>query len=461
MKIYGFKLSFLISIFLILSIISLDTNYSIVNDGETDDHNISQPTHNPSISTKSLNSEWFNTWSLDQQNCRDYGERVAVDTEENIYVVGKSYNSSLHIWKAFILKFNSQGNQIWSRNWSGEGGAKCLDIVTDSSNNLYVTGELMIGGNYHINTLGFNSIGDLKWNSTWGGQMTSTGYGISLGLDNYIYVTGNNLTSYGNDIVLLKYNRDNGNLEDSRVYKTSGISSLGRDIAIDSLNNIYIIGTNDSQGNFDIILLKYNQTLDLNWTRIWNNPFGGTSEDRGSGIAIDSKNNIYIVGSNGTGSDSDFVVLKYNITGDIQWQKILSYSNWLDGGNDIDIDLQDYIYILGGAQETELVLIKYNSSGEQIWNTTWSYDEDIGRGLVITNSSKIIITGDTDFTGSSMKPDMFIGKYSETSITLFNGGSSDGGGGDKEQAIPGYNLFFVIASLGLALLIIIVKRCKK
>ena len=77
----------------------------------------------------------------------------------------------------------------------------------------------------------------------------------------------------------------------------------GRGIAVDSSGNSYITGyfegTVDfgggdvtSAGNPDIFVLK----LDSSGVSQWANTYGGTSTDRGYGIAVDSSGNSYITG---------------------------------------------------------------------------------------------------------------------------------------------------------------------
>ena len=81
------------------------------------------------------------------------------------------------------------------------------------------------------------------------------------------------------------------------------LGGTGRDrgyaVAIDSANNIIVVGytASDGAGNDDVLIAKYNSAGALQWDRT----LGGTGSDRGYAVAIDSANNIIVVGQ--TGSD--------------------------------------------------------------------------------------------------------------------------------------------------------------
>ena len=94
----------------------------------------------------------------------------------------------------------------------------------------------------------------------------------------------------------------------------------GRGIAVDSSGNVYVTGytTSDGAGGADISISKYNTSGVIQWQRT----LGGTGIDYGYGIAVDSSGNVYVTGH--TGSDgaggNDISISKYNTSGTIQWQ---------------------------------------------------------------------------------------------------------------------------------------------
>ena len=168
----------------------------------------------------------------------------------------------------------------------------------------------------------------------------------------------------------------------------------GEDVAKDSLDNLYIVGrVSFTESNPDFCVVKYNSSGDFEWYSAW----GGPQADYGKGVAIDSIGNIYITGftwSYGPG-EADPCLVKFNSLGEFEWYRTWGGTSW-DSGNDLVIDASDNIYVTGiydsGSGDT-LFLIKYNSSGDQEWNRTESWGRS-GRAITIDSSSEYIyVTG--------------------------------------------------------------------
>ncbi|GAI21421.1 unnamed protein product, partial [marine sediment metagenome] len=105
----------------------------------------------------------------------------------------------------------------------------------------------------------------------------------------------------------------------------------GHKIALDSSGNIYITGATASYGagSFDVVLLKYNSSGNLQWSKIW----GGPNNDTGDGIALDNLGNIYITGATSYETNLDDVfLLKYDSSGNLLWNKTWGGYNYFAGG---------------------------------------------------------------------------------------------------------------------------------
>ncbi|TFG21354.1 MAG: hypothetical protein EU529_13720 [Promethearchaeota archaeon] len=387
------------------------------------------------------NSIWYRVWGYNKTDSWDMGTSVAYDSVGNYYMVGRSSNSRD---AAFLVKYDNSGNYKWNRTWHGEGWPEANDVTVDSSDNIYVTGSIKKDGVYVINTLKFNKTGGLKWNSTAGADYECIGDGIAIGPDNYVYVAGANYTLVGPDyVVLLKYNMTTGNIVDLRSYSGVGSTSgMGKDIAIDSSKNIYIVGTNQSGGiPNEILLLKINSTMDLNWSRSWKNPYKGLHVNQGYGVDVDSNGDIYIVGLYEAYDYfppyyyHDGVFLKYNETGHLLWEKILhnQYNN--TGLGDIYI-YQDRIYICGfqgDYDDDDVLVLEYNTTGGLINKTSWGGTaDDSGWGITVRNPSDIVIVGRTSSYASGFPADAFILKYYQPSIYPPGSFTLDSNAGDPD-----------------------------
>jgi hypothetical protein len=184
---------------------------------------------------------------------------------------------------------------------------------------------------------------------------------------------------------------------------------------VDSSGNIYIAGYTFSfgAGMEDIVLVKYNGNGGQQWNRMW----GGGSSDVCWGLEIDSLDNIYLVGSTwsfGAGA-GDVVLVKYDGDGVQQWYRTWGGSN-SDRGRGVVLDSLGNIYLAGytnsfGVGYNDLVLVKYYGNGTQHWYRTWGgVGSDYGHGVAVDSSGNIYLTGFTSSFGEGSY-DMVLVKY--------------------------------------------------
>jgi membrane protease YdiL (CAAX protease family) len=206
-----------------------------------------------------------------------------------------------------------------------------------------------------------------------GGVSEDYSRSISVDSSGNIYTTGEffgtatfgstNLTSAGSaDIFITKHNSD-GTLAWSRKMGGSSNDS-GRSIAVDSSGNIYTIGffagtatfgniTLTSGGFRDIFITKHNS----DGTFAWAQKMGGSSDDSGRSIAVDSSGNIYTTGifegtatfgstSLTSAGSADIFITKHNTNGTLAWARKMGGSSW-DYGAGIGVDGSGNIYTTG------------------------------------------------------------------------------------------------------------------
>jgi hypothetical protein len=304
--------------------------------------------------------QWNKTWV----NC-DYSRAIAVDSSDNIYLVGRSTEGDV-----VFLKYDSSGELLWDKSWSNNSAA--MAITLDSVGNIYITGTQtgsMILWKY-------NSLGVYQWERTWNNiSFRSDGWGIIADSSNNIYVTG----------LIFEY-----------------------------IDNTY---------NLNLFLVKYDSSGTLQWNTTW----GGSEFEDAHSIAIDSSNNILVAGetsSYGAGS-YDLSLVVFDSSGDLQWNTTWG-GNESEGGWDmLTLDKSGNIYLGAstssfGAGLSDGVLVKFNSTGQQQWNTTWGGSGDDGFGAIIIDSSdNIFLTGKTESFGAGGN-DIVLVKYSH-SITPDDG----------------------------------------
>jgi len=238
-------------------------------------------------------------WGRKVSNNISYGNAVATDASNNVYVYGSYFGYAVFTatgnispsltlpspftdGNAFIVKYSSSGEPIWIRSIIAGINNDSGRVATDSLGNLYITGYY--NGSFTVRD-GNNS-----------GILTSPSSGE-------------------NDVFIIKYDT-NGELKWYRRIGSSGsVSDYGLGIVVDSSGNVYTTGfytstvsvfngngtttgttaftTLANAGGRDAFLVKYNTT----GTPLWAARMNGTGTDQGTGVTIDSAGNICVTGS--------------------------------------------------------------------------------------------------------------------------------------------------------------------
>ncbi len=398
-----------------------------------------------SLSSEYESSNGFTTWNGTQQlgtSSEDYATSIFIDNSTGDIVISGNTQGSLDgytnagNYDSFIQKFNSSGIKQWTKQFGTSADEYTNDIVIDSSGNIYMTGYTTgnldnnsNSGDADIFTSKYNSSGTRQWTKLLGTSNGNLSYAIGLDSSNNAYLTGwsrggldNNTNSGDYDAFLLKYN-ESGTKQWTKLLGTSSEDG-GRDIIVDSSDNIFILGT--TKGNIDgassassfsdTFVAKYNSS----GTRQWIKQFGTSdSSSEGKCFAIDSVGNLFISGKTGGAFDgytnagrSDVFIAKYNSSGTKQWIKQFGTSEY-DYSNTCDVDTLDNFYIGGyttdGAFDdysnlgnNDLIISKYNSSGTKQWlkqfgTSNYEYDDC---GVILDSSNNILMCGKLDARGS-------------------------------------------------------------
>jgi len=351
-------------------------------------------------------------------NYYDSVNAIALDISGNVYVTGKSYGSGTDYDYATV-KYNSSGAEQWVARYNGPGNSvdEANVITTDSSGNVYVTGESYDSGtSYDYATIKYNSSGVEQWVARYNGPgnyPSDYAYAIVLDISGNIYVTGE---SYGSgtswDYATIKY--DIAGIEQWVVRYNgpgNGYDSAG-DIALDDSGNVYVTGLSESSvTSRDYATIKYNSSGSQQWVVRYNGP--GNGYDEADDITLDNLGNVYVTGdSAGSGSWPDYydyATIKYNSSGSQQW--VARYNGT---GNDTDyvyamaLDSSGNVYVTGDSDGSgtlsDYATIKYNSSGSQQWVARYNgtgNKSDWAEAIAIDSSGNVYVTGSIDGAGTS------------------------------------------------------------
>ena len=228
-------------------------------------------------------------------NENDFGTGIALDSSGNAYICGNTESFGAGLSDMYLVKFNSAGGVEFNYTWGGNETDSGRGIVLDASGNAYVCGYTgSFGAQWKDMCLvKFNSTG-VEWNTTWGGSAECYGHGIAMDASGNLYVCGrrHNFDAQGWDIFLVKFNSA-GSVEWSSTWGGSG-GEYGYGISLDSSGNAYVCGFTTSFGaqGRDICLVKFNSAGNVECYTTW----GGSENEEGLGIALDSSGNAYICG---------------------------------------------------------------------------------------------------------------------------------------------------------------------
>ena len=359
----------------------------------------------------SVVSEWNRTWS-GTRFASGYG--VVVDSSNNIYITGLTYMVSST--DMLLVKYDSTGVQQWNRTWGGTEHDLGWGLTMDSSNNIYIAGQTKSygGGSSDMFLAKYDNTGMLQWYRTWGGTAYEVGRAVVTDSSDNVYLAGGHDGSWSgaDHMHLVKYD-SNGVEQWARTWGGTEWDR-GFGVAVDSSDNVYFVGDTESfgAGGTDVILVKYTSSGVQQWNRTW----GGTSFDIGYGVAVDSSDCVYIGGSTrsfGAGA-IDMILVKYDSSGVQQWNRTWGGSND-DSGLGVAVDSSNNIYLAGqtesfGAGNSDMILVKFNSSGVQQWNRTWGGTvREICWGVAAKSSDNVYLVGDTQVSADI---DVTLVKYS-------------------------------------------------
>lgn len=401
--------------------------------------------------------------------------KVAFDQEGNTILIGQTQSTNLPVtdnafqtdaggdWDAFIAKFSSTGALLFSSYLGGSGYEHVTSINVDAGNNIIVAGTTQSSGlpttigALHESPLGLTDgfifklapNGTVLFGTYFGGSGEDWIYGMEFDASgDYMFSGWTNTVGLGTsgayqqsfgggvaDAFVARVSADGSTLQmfsyiggsgddkawsmtsdGSYNYIISGVASTGFPITGGAYQSSH-------GGGYDAYLTKVSASGN---TLVFSTFLGGTNDDLGLGVDVDSHGNIILTGDTQSdnintinaiqqdfaGGSNDFFASKFNATG---YPYFITYigGNQTDRCWDARVDIDDNLVLIGrtnsadfpafnGMNDTlsggfDACATKLSSDGQTIIASTFigGSSEDIGEGIAIDNSGDIVVTGRT------------------------------------------------------------------
>ena len=318
------------------------------------------------------------------------------------------------------------GEPYWINVIGGSSIDQLLGVITNSEGTSFAVGSTVSVGSGGTDGLivSYSPSGTSQWTRTLGGANTDVIRAAHIDSSGSLVVAGETTSEGegGRDAIVAKYSSA-GVLQWAKRLGGSGSIDSAYSVVVDSVNNVIIGGVTNSDGAGlnDFFLAKYNSVGALQWDRT----LGGSANDEGRAIAVDSSDNIIVVGSGSSdwAGGQDAIIAKYNSAGTRLWTKTLGGSQ-NEAARAVTTDMAGNIYISGytsssGAGDADILLAKYNPSGVLQWSRAiGGLDFDICRAMTLDSSGNIVLCGRTNSDGLG-SGDMFVSKHSSNGVLLW------------------------------------------
>ena len=371
----------------------------------------------------------------------------------------------------------------YSTYFGGSGNEGTIHIVTDSKGDVWVSGDtnsdnLYTTPNAYNQTYsGSTDIFVIKLDGDNGSLLYSTYIGgsnyelpatIEVDSEDNIWICGetgssdfpttpnayNSTMSGVLDMFIFCLSGSNGSLLYSTFVGGSGIEAA-YSMDLDSEGNVWATGITDSSdfpmgpsslypvynGSYDAVLFQISKN---GTTMLYSTFFGGTDDDRGYKVLVDSSDNIWAAGTtdsfdfpatanaykNTTSGGRDIYLLKLSTDG-----STLIYSTYFGGSSNDDVmsltfDSFGNIWGTGSTSGTfpttpnaydtsyggsyDCVVFQFAKNGSTLLYSTYlgGSNQDYGRSVLVDRNNVIWISGDTATNTFPTTPDAFNGSYS-------------------------------------------------
>ena len=205
-------------------------------------------------------------------------------------------------------------------------------------------------------------------------------------------------------------------------------------------DSIYVAGlTQTTTNGNDAVLLKFNASGALQWQRVW----GGSQGEETGAVATAADGSVYIAGTTFSfgASGAGFFIVKFDSAGLLVWQKVRDVSG---GVAAIAVAPDGSVYAAGSASRAgsignfDLTALKITPAGSLVWQRAYTAGDnaDPRGGMTVASDGSIYIAGVLMAPRMGAVPNRaLIVRLSAAGALLFDGQLASKGGGEDATGI--------------------------
>jgi len=295
---------------------------------------------------------------------------IAIDALGDVYTSGQTA----------LLKYDAHGNELWAKTYlwgSLMGSAYALQI--DGLGNVYVAGIGCSSASgcsqppyLDMATVKYDPNGNELWSKSYDGGGVDAAWRLSIDQSGNVYVMGSAFDATGGgdaDMIAVKYD-SNGTQQWATRYDNGGpdITTSGM---VDSFGNLSVAGQSSDGTRQGFVIVKY----DSDGHQLWASRYDNGIYEEAPTLTVDPFGNIYVTGgSGGSGYTSgnttyyspDYVALVYGPGGDPLWVSRYGSDGVGDYSSAMMVDGLGAVYVTGysvdpNTSRVDMATVKYDS----------------------------------------------------------------------------------------------------
>ena len=306
------------------------------------------------------------------------GKSVQQTVDQGFILAGTTWSSDGTYSNIYIVKTDSDGNEIWSRTYGGSGRDEGHSVRQTTDGGYIITGHTDSFGEGKEDVCLIKTDADANeiWSRTYGGSGRDEGHSVRQTTDGG-YIIAGHTDSFGegkDDVYLIKTDADGISLW-SKTFGGKG-RDWGKSVRQTSDGGYIVAGTKwlFEERYSDVCMIK----TDAHGRKTWQKTFGGKYGEYGSSVQ-QTTDGGYIVSGNtwpfGTVGESKIYLVRTDGNGGKVWVKKLgrggsvcglSVCQTADGGY-VVVGKTEHV----GRDDDDVYLVKTRGDGTQVWSMTF------------------------------------------------------------------------------------------